>query len=148
MNPTRKQTANRYTVAILLTMTGGVVLIAAVTVSSLPLAVVAAVAFLATAWLLLVPAADTRRTARAARTVRLLAYHRARAANHPSAAARRRSDRALWRLAKRLPVHVDDTLVQAYRAQMTQDAAAVDAMFAPRPADPERAGTDPQGENK
>ncbi|MEV6679472.1 hypothetical protein AB0N09_21845 [Streptomyces erythrochromogenes] len=69
-----------------------------------------------------------------ARTLRLLAYHRARAAEHPSAAARRRSERAVWRLAKRLPA--DGAIIQAHREQMTKNAmAAFDAMFKPRPAD-------------
>ncbi|WP_128817433.1 conjugal transfer protein [Streptomyces sp. S063] len=64
---------------------------------------------------------------RNAETVQQLAYHRARAANHPSDRARKSSERKSWRLAKR--VGVGDTelggqLVQVQRDRLTDGANA------------------------
>jgi hypothetical protein len=73
-----------------------------------------------------------------AATVQRLAYHRARAANHPSDWARKRSERASWRLARR--VGVGDTelgaqLVTVQRARLTEGAdAALAGMFGAAPA--------------
>lgn len=88
---------------------------------------------------------DMESQRRNAQTVQRLAYHRARAANHPSDRARRRSERASWRLARR--VGVGDTqlgaqLVDVQRARLTEGAdAALAGMFgtAPAPAAPELA---------
>mgnify|MGYP003575239801 CR=1 FL=1 len=88
---------------------------------------------------------------RNADTVQRLAYHRARAANHPSDWARKRSERASWRLAKR--VGVGDTelgaqLVQVQRERLHEgaDAALLDMLSVvastPRPAFAPAAGTE------
>ncbi|MDK9494697.1 hypothetical protein QEZ40_002376 [Streptomyces katrae] len=45
---------------------------------------------------------DAEAEARSAAIVRALAYHRARSANHPDAKVRERSERASWRLARRV----------------------------------------------
>lgn len=47
---------------------------------------------------------DMEARRRNAETVQLLAYHRARANNHPDAKVRKRSERASWRLARRVGV--------------------------------------------
>jgi hypothetical protein len=80
---------------------------------------------------------DAEAQRRNAETVQRLAYHRARAANHPSEGARRRSERASWRLARR--VGVGDTqlggqLVTVQRARLTEGAdAALAGMFGTTP---------------
>lgn len=66
-------------------------------------------------------------------TVQRLAYHRARAVNHPSSSARKRSERASWRLAKRVGVgdeQLGGRLVDVQRERLTQGAdAALQGMF-------------------
>lgn len=77
---------------------------------------------------------------RNAETVQRLAYHQARAANHPSTRARRRSQLAAWRLAAR--VGEDDAelgahLVQVQRERLRQGAdAALGDMLTVKPATP------------
>ncbi|WP_329220324.1 conjugal transfer protein [Streptomyces microflavus] len=56
---------------------------------------------------------------RNAETVQQLAYHRARAANHPSGRARKSSERKSWRLARR--VGVGDTELGAQLVQVQRD---------------------------
>ncbi|MEU5158580.1 conjugal transfer protein [Streptomyces sp. NPDC020875] len=76
---------------------------------------------------------DAESEARDAATVRALAYHRARAASHPSASVRRRSDRASWRLARRIgagDVSLGGRLVDVQRTRIIGGAdAALAAMF-------------------
>jgi hypothetical protein len=78
---------------------------------------------------------DAESERRSAAVVQSLAYHRARAANHPSKGARKRSDRASWRLARR--VGTGDTtlgsrLLDVQRERVTAGAdAALAAMFTP-----------------
>jgi hypothetical protein len=81
---------------------------------------------------------DVETQRRNAETVQRLAYHRARAANHPKPRARKRSELASWRLAKR--VGVGDTelgaqLVEVQRERLLQgaDTALLD-MLAVQPA--------------
>lgn len=78
---------------------------------------------------------------RNAETVQRLAYHRARAANHPDDRARKRSAKKSWRLAKR--VGVGDTelggqLVEVQRTRLSDgaDAALLDMLTVgtPQPA--------------
>lgn len=60
-------------------------------------------------------------------TVQRLAYHRARAVNHPSEGARKRSERAAWRLAKRVGVGDDELgarLVDVQRERLQEGADA------------------------
>ncbi|MFC8565469.1 conjugal transfer protein [Streptomyces sp. NPDC057245] len=72
--------------------------------------------------------------------VQSLAYHRARAAHHPSDWVRKRSDRASWRLARK--VGVGDTalgsrLLEVQRDRVTAGAdAALAAMFGAATPDP------------
>jgi hypothetical protein len=64
---------------------------------------------------------------RNAETVQRLAYHRARAANHPWAWARKRSELTAWRLAKRVGVGDTDLgaqLVQVQRERLSEGADA------------------------
>ena len=75
---------------------------------------------------------------RNATTVQRLAYHQARAANHPDEGPRKRSERAAWRLAAR--VGEDDAelgthLVQVQRDRLRQGAdAALAGMLTVKPA--------------
>ncbi|WP_411088320.1 hypothetical protein [Streptomyces sp. 061-3] len=117
----------------------------AIVYSLTPMAITAAaegVAFLSRRVVVHRTGVDMEVQRRNAETVQRLAYHRARAANHPKERARRRSERASWRLAKR--VGVGDTelgaqLVEVQRDRLTEgaDAALLD-MFtvasAPAPA--------------
>lgn len=73
--------------------------------------------------------------------VQALAYHRARAAHHPSDRVRKRSDRASWRLARKVGVGdaaLGSRLLDVQRARITAGAdAALASMFggsAPTPA--------------
>ncbi|WP_081241143.1 conjugal transfer protein [Streptomyces viridosporus] len=76
---------------------------------------------------------DAENERRTADLVQALAYHRARAAHHPSDRVRKRSDRASWRLARR--VGVGDTalgsrLLDVQRDRVTAGAdAALASMF-------------------
>lgn len=78
---------------------------------------------------------------RNADTMQLLAYHRARAANHPSKWARTRSERASWRLAKRVglgDVELGAQLVEVQRERLRAGAdAALADMLAVAPSVPE-----------
>ncbi|MGW3328627.1 hypothetical protein [Streptomyces virginiae] len=77
---------------------------------------------------------DAEAEARAAAVVQALAYHRARAANHPDKRIRKRSDRASWRLARK--VGTGDTalgtqLLSVQRERITTGAdVALGNMFA------------------
>lgn len=77
---------------------------------------------------------DAESEHRAAVVVQALAYHRARAANHPDGGVRKRSERKSWRLARK--VGVGDTalgsrLLDVQRDRVTSAAdAALLAMFA------------------
>lgn len=86
---------------------------------------------------------DAEAQRRNAATMRRLAYHRARAANHPDKLTRWRSERAAWRLARNVGVgdaELGADLIGVQRTQLTAagDAALAD-MFAvtPAPARPE-----------
>ncbi|MET8100699.1 conjugal transfer protein [Streptomyces sp. NPDC005236] len=74
-----------------------------------------------------------------AAVVQSLAYHRARAANHPSKGARKRSDRASWRLARRVgtgDASLGSRLLDVQRERVTAGAdAALAAMFTPAALD-------------
>ncbi len=92
---------------------------------------------------------DAEAEAKAASVVQALAYHRARAANHPDKRTRKRSDRASWRLARK--IGTGDTalgaqLLGVQRERITTGAdVALGDMFAitvTRPAEPVTAGRD------
>ncbi|MEU7699236.1 conjugal transfer protein [Streptomyces sp. NPDC039028] len=76
---------------------------------------------------------DAEAEAHTAAVVQALAYHRARAANHPGEWTRKRSERASWRLARKVGTgdHTLGTrLVDAQREHITASAdAALAAMF-------------------
>ncbi|MEU6946111.1 hypothetical protein ABZ957_12900 [Streptomyces sp. NPDC046316] len=77
---------------------------------------------------------DAEAEARAAAVVQALAYHRARAANHPDSKVRKRSDRASWRLARKVGT-ADTTLgarlLDVQRERITTGAdLALGEMFA------------------
>ncbi|GAB2813711.1 conjugal transfer protein [Streptomyces daliensis] len=78
---------------------------------------------------------DAEAEARAAAIVRALAYHRARAANHPAKGARKRSDRRSWRLARKVGSGDDSLagrLLEVQRDRVTAGANdALSAMFTP-----------------
>ncbi|MFJ2071193.1 MULTISPECIES: hypothetical protein [Streptomyces] len=69
----------------------------------------------------------------AVETVQRLAYHRARAANHPDEKVRQRSDRASWRLARKVGVGdaaLGSRLLDVQRQRVTVGAdAALGSMF-------------------
>lgn len=71
---------------------------------------------------------------RNAQTMQRLAYHQARAANHPSKRAQKRSLKASWRLAARVgedDAELGQSLVNVQREQLTKGAgAALGSMFA------------------
>ncbi|MGH3309742.1 MAG: hypothetical protein ACRDP3_04015 [Streptomyces sp.] len=84
---------------------------------------------------------DMEARRRNAETVQRLNYHRARAANHPTKWVRERSEKASWRLAKRVGVgdeQLGASLVEVQRTRIREgaDAALVD-MFGVTPAVPE-----------
>ncbi|MFD3777966.1 hypothetical protein [Streptomyces sp. NPDC058612] len=106
-------------------------------------------AFLARRIVVHVDGRDAEADARAAAVVQALAYHRARAANHPDAKIRERSDRASWRLARK--VGTADTMlgtrlldVQRERIATGADVALGDmfAITVTPPAEPVTAGRD------
>ncbi|MGX1543756.1 conjugal transfer protein [Streptomyces adustus] len=76
---------------------------------------------------------DAEAERRSAGVVQSLAYHRARAANHPSERARKRSDRVSWRLARRVgtgDAALGSRLLNVQRERVTTGAdAALAAMF-------------------
>ncbi|MGW0968314.1 conjugal transfer protein [Streptomyces sp. NPDC002516] len=83
---------------------------------------------------------DAEAERRSAAVVRSLAYHRARAANHPSKGARKRSDRTSWRLARRVgtgDAALGSRLLDVQRDRVTTGAdAALAAMFTPAALNP------------
>ncbi|WP_425832268.1 conjugal transfer protein [Streptomyces fractus] len=76
---------------------------------------------------------DAEGERRAVETVQRLAYHRARAANHPDERVRNRSDRASWRLARKVGVGdaaLGSRLLDVQRERVTIGAdAALGSMF-------------------
>ncbi|WP_327383243.1 MULTISPECIES: conjugal transfer protein [unclassified Streptomyces] len=76
---------------------------------------------------------DAEAEAEAATVVRALAYHRARAANHPSSWVRKWSDRTSWRLARKVGLgdaSLGARLLDVQRDRLTSGAdAALAAMF-------------------
>ncbi|MFF3689883.1 conjugal transfer protein [Streptomyces sp. NPDC002187] len=76
---------------------------------------------------------DAEGERRAVEVVQQLAYHRARAANHPSERTRKRSDRASWRLARTVgvgDVALGSALLDVQRQRVTIGAdTALSAMF-------------------
>ncbi|OAR26021.1 conjugal transfer protein [Streptomyces sp. ERV7] len=76
---------------------------------------------------------DAENERRTADIVQALAYHRARAAHHPSDRVRKRSDRASWRLARKVGVGdaaLGSRLLEVQRARITGGAdAALMSMF-------------------
>ncbi|MFF6776348.1 conjugal transfer protein [Streptomyces sp. NPDC012637] len=81
---------------------------------------------------------DAEAERRAAEVVQALAYHRARAANHPDEKVRRKSDLTSWKLAKRVgsgDLALGERLLDVQRTQLTDGAnAALAAMYAIAPA--------------
>ncbi|MFJ7590772.1 conjugal transfer protein [Streptomyces sp. NPDC097617] len=76
---------------------------------------------------------DAEAEAKAANVVRALAYHRARAANHPWSWVRKRSDQTSWRLARKVGLgdaSLGARLLDVQRERLTSGAdAALAAMF-------------------
>ncbi|MFE6807186.1 conjugal transfer protein [Streptomyces sp. NPDC057681] len=76
---------------------------------------------------------DAEGERRAVEVVQRLAYHRARAANHPDANVRKKSDRASWRLARKVgsgDAVLGSALLDVQRQRVTIGAdAALGAMF-------------------
>ncbi|WP_327253667.1 conjugal transfer protein [Streptomyces sp. NBC_01244] len=76
---------------------------------------------------------DIEAEAKAAAVVRALAYHRARAANHPQSRVRKSSDRTSWRLARKVGLgdaSLGARLLDVQRDRLTSGAdAALAAMF-------------------
>ncbi|WP_424213565.1 hypothetical protein ACN20G_16590 [Streptomyces sp. BI20] len=102
-----------------------------------PMGMVAAaegLAFLARRIVVHTAGRDADAEARAAALTRRLAYHWARAANHPDAKLRRYSERAAWRLARRVgtgDTDLGDRLVTVQRDRVQEGAdGALAAMFA------------------
>lgn len=81
---------------------------------------------------------DAEAEAKAAAVVRALAYHRARAANHPDAKVQQRSERTSWKLARRVGLgdaSLGARLLDVQRERMTcgADAALADMFTVTRP---------------
>ncbi|MET8506028.1 conjugal transfer protein [Streptomyces sp. NPDC004787] len=80
---------------------------------------------------------DAEAERRAAEVVQALAYHRARAANHPDEKVRRKSDLTSWKLARKVgtgDLALGERLLDVQRAQLTDGAeAALAAMYAINP---------------
>ncbi|MFB8268285.1 conjugal transfer protein [Streptomyces sp. NPDC055955] len=76
---------------------------------------------------------DAEGERRAVEVVQRLAYHRARAANHPDEKTRKRSDRASWRLARKVgsgDAELGSALLNVQRQRVTIGAdAALGSMF-------------------
>ncbi|MFE5810671.1 conjugal transfer protein [Streptomyces sp. NPDC056491] len=87
---------------------------------------------------------DAEAEAKAAAVVRALAYHRARAANHPWALVRKWSDQTSWRLARRVGLgdaSLGARLLDVQRDRLTSGAdAALAAMFTASANQDETAG--------
>ncbi|MFC0601859.1 hypothetical protein [Streptomyces palmae] len=102
-------------------------------------------AFLARRIVVHVSGRDAEADRKAAATVRALAYHRARAANHPKASVKDRSERKSWRLARKVGAgdpSLAPRLLAVQQDRVTDGAdAALAAMFAVTP--PVTAVTDP-----
>ncbi|MFI8188331.1 conjugal transfer protein [Streptomyces sp. NPDC085946] len=83
---------------------------------------------------------DAENERRTADLVQALAYHRARATQHPSDRVRKRSDRASWRLARRVgvgDVALGSRLLDVQRDRVTAGAdAALASMFGATTLDP------------
>ncbi|MFI0905750.1 conjugal transfer protein [Streptomyces sioyaensis] len=83
---------------------------------------------------------DAENERRTADLVQALAYHRARAAHHPTGWVRKRSDRASWRLARKVgvgDVALGSRLLDVQRDRVTAGAdAALAAMFGGIALDP------------
>ncbi|MER7514813.1 conjugal transfer protein [Streptomyces sp. NPDC126499] len=81
---------------------------------------------------------DAEAERRAAEVVQALAYHRARAANHPDEKVRRQSELESWKLAKRVgtgDLALGEKLLDVQRTQLTTGAeAALTAMYAITPS--------------
>ncbi|MEV5504892.1 hypothetical protein [Streptomyces orinoci] len=73
---------------------------------------------------------DTEAQRRDAAVVRRLAYHRARAANHPGERARERSERASWRLARQIGIGDASLGGRLLEVQRERVAAGADAALA------------------
>ncbi|UQX04945.1 hypothetical protein [Streptomyces sp. RerS4] len=88
---------------------------------------------------------DAEAEAKAAAVVQALAYHRARAANHPDAKIRERSDRASWRLARKVgttDTTLGERLLDVQRERITTGAdVALGDMFAITVTPPDEAVT-------
>ncbi|MBA4864952.1 conjugal transfer protein [Streptomyces sp. PSKA54] len=78
---------------------------------------------------------DAESERRAVAVVQALAYHRARAANHPDNRVKKRSERKSWRLARKVgagDVALGSRLLDVQRTRVTAGAdAALAAMFSP-----------------
>ncbi|MYS11893.1 conjugal transfer protein, partial [Streptomyces sp. SID6041] len=76
---------------------------------------------------------DAEAEAHAAAIVQALAYHRARAANHPDEKVRAKSERTSWKLARKVgagDIALGDRLLDVQRQRVTAGAdAALAAMF-------------------
>ncbi|WP_229884591.1 conjugal transfer protein, partial [Streptomyces toxytricini] len=83
---------------------------------------------------------DAEAERRAAEVVQAMAYHRARAANHPDEKVRRKSDLESWKLARKVgagDLALGEKLLDVQRDQLTAGAqAALSAMFALAPTAP------------
>ncbi|MGA5323598.1 conjugal transfer protein [Streptomyces seoulensis] len=92
---------------------------------------------------------DAEAEARAAAVVRQLAYHRARAANHPSERIKRWSERKSWRLARRVGTGdhaLGSRLLDVQRERVTAGAdAALAGMFTAPTDAPALPTADPTG---
>ncbi|KJY36255.1 hypothetical protein [Streptomyces katrae] len=80
---------------------------------------------------------DVEAEAKAAAVVRALAYHRARAANHPQSWVRKSSDRTSWRLARRVGLgdaSLGARLLDVQRDRLTSGADAALAVMFTTPA--------------
>ncbi|MEV6331470.1 conjugal transfer protein [Streptomyces sp. NPDC051909] len=84
---------------------------------------------------------DAEAERRAAEVVQALAYHRARAANHPDDKVRRKSDLTSWKLARKVragDLALGERLLDVQRTQLTDGAtAALAAMYSITPTAPE-----------
>ncbi|MEV6957373.1 hypothetical protein [Streptomyces sp. NPDC051183] len=91
-------------------------------------------AFLARRIVVHIDGRDAEAEAKAAAVVQALAYHRARAANHPDERVRERSDRASWRLARKIgttDTSLGERLLEVQRERITTGAdVALGDMFA------------------
>lgn len=92
---------------------------------------------------------DMEAQRRNAETVQRLAYHRARAANHPNERARKRSERASWRLARRVGLgdaELGARLVEVQRDRLQEGADAALAGMLAVPTAPQLLAAEQQPE--